>query len=384
MTFATWAYPWDLLDEGVEHVAGRLADIGVDEVNLATNYHSVQTFNPHNPKRRTFFARASSYFQPDDGYGQLKPVPNETMGDSDWLTAIVDGIGDTHLSLNSWTIGCHNSRLGMEHSDVTLESPYGDSLVFGLCPSNPDVQRFLHALLADLDARAPFKRIELETFDYFYGTGFGWHHDKFHARLGTLGEFLFGLCFCKHCRENAHDDGVDVNRARETCVKALDAIVAGDLAYETDPAGWLFAHPGVADYVKIRMETLTNLVENLSASVNSEVGYYLGFFGVEDAWMHGTDVKGVADVIDYYVVMAYESSRADAVDRLQTAAHLAPEASLHAGVLPSHPAIYDEATLVEVVDGLINAGAERLSFYNYGLLPERCLDWVGTATEPHR
>lgn len=62
MEFATWAYPWDLIDEGIETGANRLVEMGITEINLATNYHTVQTFNPHNPKRKTFFARANAYF----------------------------------------------------------------------------------------------------------------------------------------------------------------------------------------------------------------------------------------------------------------------------------------------------------------------------------
>jgi hypothetical protein len=77
MEFATWAYAWDLLDEGVESAADRLEEIGVTEVNLATNYHHVQAFTPHNPERRTFFAKASSYFQPGEDYGDIEPVPHE-------------------------------------------------------------------------------------------------------------------------------------------------------------------------------------------------------------------------------------------------------------------------------------------------------------------
>ena len=381
MKFAVWIYPWDLLDEGVEHVADRLADVGVEEVNLATNYHSVQSFLPHNPERRTFFARASSYFRPDsDRYGRLEPIPNETMGDDDWLARIVDRVADTHLSLNSWTIGCHNSRLGLENPDVTLTSPYGDSLAFGLCPSNPEVQTYLTALLSDLDARAPFERIELETFDYFYGTGFGWHHDKYHVRLGTLGEFLFGLCFCDHCRTNAADAGVDVESAHEATVETLDAIIAGELPHDLSVGGWLRANSEVSAYVDARTETLASLFAEFGRTVSADLGYYLGFFGVEDSWMHGVDVDALSDSLDYYTVIDYESSRADAVDRYRTAEYLAPDTPLHAGVLPGHPAVHDEATVVDIVDGLAAAGAERVSFYNYGLLPDRALDWIGAAT----
>jgi hypothetical protein len=153
MRFAMWAYPWDLLDEEIESAAERLANIGIDELNLATNYHAVQPFLPHNPNRKTFFAQASAYFQPDmERYGRLSPVPNETMDDDDWLVRIVTKINDTHLSLNSWTIGCHNSRLGMANPALTLKSPFDDSLVFGLCPLQPAVQEYLCSLLSDLSS----------------------------------------------------------------------------------------------------------------------------------------------------------------------------------------------------------------------------------------
>lgn len=383
MDFAAWAYPWDLLDEGVEDVADRLLAAGIDEVNLATNYHAVQAFLPHNPERRTFFAHASSYFQPGEGYGALEPVSNETMGDADWLATIADELVETDLSLNSWTIGCHNSRLGMANPDVTLESPHGDTLVFGLCPSNPAVQEYLATLLADLDGRAPFERIELETFDYFHGTGFGWHHDKVHPELGRLGEFLFGLCFCEHCRKNAADAGVDVERARETCVATLDAICAGELPPETDIAGWLFACPSVREYVEARMDTLESVFERLSGIVSADLGYYLGFFGVEDCWMHGVDPQALSSHVDYYTVVAYESTPTAVVNRYRTADRLVGGVPLHAGILPGPPAVENGKMVSAIVDALADAGTERIAFYNYGLLPERCWEWVEDATTPH-
>lgn len=387
MQFALWAYPWDLLDEGVESVADRLTEMGIDEVNLATNYHSVQPFLPHNPERKTFFARASSYFHPDEShYGKLSPVPNEEMGDADWLGIIDDALADTDITLNSWTIGCHNSRLGMANPDLTLESPYGDSLAFGLCPSQPAVQEFLRGLLVDLSERAAFERIELETFDYFYGTGFGWHHDKYHVDLGTLGEFLFGLCFCEECRDRAADRGIDVERARASARAGIDGVIDGELPPETTLAGWLRSHPELAAYVDARTETLADLYESLRSAVDGDVelGRYAGFFEVEDEWMHGADLDALATHLDYYTVIAYESTRREIVQRVRTADQLTPDVPLHAGILPGHPAIDDPGTVTEAVNGLADAGVERVSFYNYGLLPERSLDWIATATEPYR
>jgi hypothetical protein len=218
------------------------------------------------------------------------------MDEADWLDRIADEIADTYLSLNSWTIGCHNSRLGMANPDLTLESPNGDSLAFGLCPSKLAVRAFLTGLLADLSARASFDRIELETFDYVYGTGFGWHHDKYHGDLGRLGEFLFGLCFCDECCENARNAGVAVDAARETARQGLNGITAGDLASGTDAHEWVGDHDALAAYVDARTDTLTDLYADLRSAVGDDInlGRYVGFFDMDDAWMHGADLDALA------------------------------------------------------------------------------------------
>ena len=379
MDVAIWAYPWDLLDEGVESVADCLYAMGVDEISLATNYHHVQTFLPHNPERRTFFARASSYFQPSGDYGDLQPVPNEAMGEDDWLDRIAAVIEDSPLSLNSWTIGCHNSQIGLDHPEATLTNAFGDSLAFGLCPSNPVVKTYLTSLIGDLSDRGCFERIELETFDYFYGTGYGWHHDKFHADLGMLGEFLFGVCFCEHCRAAAADTGVDVERVRATVRDAIDGIVAGSVPASADAGAWLRTHPGVADYLEVRTETLAALYADLAAASDPDLGYYFGLLNPDRTWMHGVDGYALADHLDYYLVPAYKSSSEGVLETLAGADALTPDVPLHAGILPGHPAVKDPETLRDIVTELVDVSTPRISFYNYGLLPEQNLEWIEQA-----
>jgi hypothetical protein len=271
----------------------------------------------------------------------------------------------------------------MANPDLTLTSPYGDDLVFGLCPSNPDVQAYLRNLLTDLDGRAPFERIELEQFDYFYGTGFGWHHEKFHTRLGDLGEFLFGLCFCDHCRRHAAEVGVDVERARIDSVAAIDALTEGRLPHTVDVGGWLFEHRAVMEYALARTGTLGTLFEDLSAVIDgADLGYYIGQLGIEDSWKMGVDFGRIDDSVEYYTALAYESSPETAAGTVRTANALT-DVPVHAGLLPAHPALTNGETLADVVDAVAEAGADRIQFYNYGLLPERNLEWVGAATDPY-
>jgi len=374
-----WTYPWDLVDEGPAAAADTMLDAGLTEAVLATNYHTVQTFLPHNPERRTFFARASSYFRLDNRYGRLEPVPYEGM-DGDWVAAIASEL-PADVSLSSWTVGTHNSRLGMANPDLTIENAHGDDLVFGLCPSREAVRAYLVNLVRDLADRGHFERIELETFDYFFGTGFGWHHQKIHACLGTLGEFLFGLCFCPACRANARNRGIDVGAARETVAKTVDRIVDGAVSHERDPAAWLAAHPTVKAYATVRTETLTALFATLTEAVDgAELGYYVGAPEPGGEWLVGADLDALADHVDYYCLPAYESSREAVLDAYRTVDAATPTVPLHVGLLPAHPAIHDGETVADIVDGLREVGVPRVTFYNYGLLPERSLEWVGAAT----
>ncbi|TKX44847.1 hypothetical protein EXE41_12780 [Halorubrum sp. SD690R] len=377
MEFATWAYPWDLRDEGVESVSSRLRGIGVDEVNLATNYHAIQAFSPHGAGQKTHFAEASSYFLPDDRYGDLRPTPYEGM-DGDWVESITTAAED--LRLTSWTVGCHNSRLGMANPDVTLTSPYGDNLVFGLCPSNPAVQRYLTSVVGDLASREWFDRIELETFDYFYGTGFGWHHQKIHVELGTLGEFLFGLCFCEHCREHAATRGIDVEEAREATVEVLDDIISNGLSNDIIPEEWIRQHQPVADYVAARQDRLGDLYADLYAAADgTPLGYYVGTPEPGREWMAGVDLDRLSEYLDYVCLPAYESSREAVLRAYHRVKRHDPDVPVHVGLLPGYPEINDAETLSRIVEGLREEDVPRVSFYNYGLLPDRSLDWIEAA-----
>ncbi|MFC6734437.1 hypothetical protein [Haladaptatus sp. DYSN1] len=385
MEFAFWAYPWDILDEDPRFVADRLVDAGITELNLATNYHSVQAFTPHNPERRTFFAQASSYFQPGDHYETLQPVVNETMGDDDWIETIADELRDVDIALNSWTVGVHNSRLGLNHPEATIENAFGDSLAFGLCPSKPMVQAYLTNVVEDLAGRDIFSAIELEMFDYFYGSGFGWHHDKFHTELGTLGEFLFGLCFCSECQANAESAGVNSDLAKTTTQQTVDGITGGTVPHDADMAAWLKSHPTVAAYADVRFKTLSRLYEDIATAAGSaNLGYYVGLVSVGQTWMQGADLHALSEFVDYYTVAAYEATRADAVNCVREADQLTPEIPLHAGVLPGYPIVDDASTLDNIVSGLIEEGVPRISFYNYGLLPEQNIEWVTEAIRPYR
>jgi len=139
----------------------------------------------------------------------------------------------------------------------------------------------------------------------------------------------------------------------------------------------------VAAYLDVREATLGELYADLREAVATDLGYYIGILDVGDEWMFGADLDRLAPHVDDYTVLAYEGTRAAAVDRVHTARTLAGETPIHAGIHPGPPVIHDEDTLRNVVDGVADAGVERISFYNYGPLPERSLDWIGRISESY-
>lgn len=383
MQFGMWAYPWDIVDKGPQEAVDELVDIGIDSLYVAANYHTVQAFSTHNPERKTFFTDASAYFEPSEDYGELAPVQNEQMQaeQADWIEEVADAVSDSPLQLNAWVVGCHNSTLGMEHEEYALESPFGDPLVFGLCPSQPAVQKYLKTMLADLDSNYPFEDVLLETFHYFHGSGWSWHHDKFHTDIGELGEYLLGLCFCEECQQNARDAGVAVEEARKLSKETILALAEGEMDSDVEPREWLEQNEAVKAYSDVRQETLSALYEEFASETDVNIGGFIGMKGIDNSWMHGLDLETLQGTVDYFTIMDYLPSTEEVIETYEHSTDRITETPVRAGILPGHPIVDTKEAVTDQIVALSETDTEEVTIYNYGLLPERNLSWVKDGIE---
>lgn len=379
MDIGMWAYPWDIVDKGPEKAVEELVDIGIDTLYVAANYHTVESFSSHNPERKTFFADSNAYYQPNGDYGELSPITNPRMGDEDWVREVSDEVADSPLELNAWVVGCHNTNLGMRNEQLALESPFEDRLVFGLCPSQPAVQSYLRNMLTDLDSNYPFEDFLLETFHYFHGSGWGWHHDKFHTDIGDLGEFLLGLCFCDECQQRAREKGVPVDEARELSRQTIVQLAEGEMDPDTSPAEWLERNEAVEAYSDVRKETLTSLYREFASETDADLGAFIGMKGVDNSWMHGLDLESLQEPLDYFTLMDYMPETSQVIDTYEDTTDRIRDVPVRAGLLPGHPIVDSKERAIDQIVALHDAGAGEATIYNYGLLPERNLGWVKEA-----
>jgi len=171
-------------------------------------------------------------------------------------------------------------------------------------------------------------------------------------------------------------------RARD----GLTARFEGRLPHDTDVGGWLLEHPEVAAYAGVRRETLTDLFDAFADAVApADFGYYLKMgglgderMGVEHSWKHGIDLGSLGATVDEATVLAYHEDPAMVRGDVATTETLVG-GPVRAGLLAGHPIVHDRDRLRRQVLAAVDAGASSLSFYGYGVVPERNIDWIADA-----
>ncbi|MBM4436854.1 MAG: hypothetical protein FJ029_06390, partial [Actinobacteria bacterium] len=209
-----WAYPWDLLGEGLETALGTIKDTARQTgISVAVSYHHGRFLNPQGERPALRFAEGSRvYFQPNLRlYGEIRPNVATLAQTRDPLAETVRAAERAGLAVHAWTVVLHNTSLGTQRPDLCLQTPFGDPLIHSVCPANPSVRAYAQALAHDLAHGRGLAEIELEAVNYL-GFGHGYHHEKTGVPLDGWHAFLLGLCFCPHCRAAAKAAGADAAR----------------------------------------------------------------------------------------------------------------------------------------------------------------------------
>lgn len=219
-------HAWDLAEDGPDAVMPWMANAGLNTACLAATYHSGWFLHPSSQRHRAFMTEGSvCYFRyHKDCYRKTRLQPHlaKIAGKTDWLEQGVKSAGKNGLQLVAWTIGAHNTRLGLEHPDLTQQNVYGDRLPHALCFANDDVAEYLKALCRDLAVHYPLWGIQLEAFGWM-GFAHGHHHERDLVGLTPLEQELMSLCFCSSCAAKAKKAGVDVHEAHRVVKNILDA-----------------------------------------------------------------------------------------------------------------------------------------------------------------
>lgn len=383
-----WTYLWDLVDDGLDEAVTRLREqVGLDAISIATAYHTYQQLRPHRPGAKLLTQdTAAVYFQPDPALYEdtviepyIAPLVEQAGNPMAQLADVSQRVG---LDLISWTVCLHNTHLARSYPHLAQQTAYGDNLGWILCPGCPDVRQYVLALCRDLVANYGMRRIELETCN-FGGYGHNHYHVKDGVPLGNVGRYLYSLSFSDGCCAAARERDIDVDGLQQWVREQLNPVFTNATPLDGDIANVVAANPDLAAFQALREELVASLAGEIQAACP---GTEISFLLMGDRWTAGIRPDLLAPHVDRMGILAYTDDPSKVQDRVQAELQRGvPSADrMVAGVCAYPPTSPDADTLAAVCGAAHEAGVRELSFYNYGIMPDACFDWVRHCIDSNR
>jgi hypothetical protein len=355
-------------------------DLGLTALSLATHYHSVEQYRPHTKGPFIYREDSSLYFEPElSRYGKTKirhqVAPLARNGNP--LKRVSERAAEIGLELVSWTLACHSSYLGRTYPDCAIHNAFGDVYPEALCPANPDVRGFLTGLADDLTHSYRIAVLELESWHYPPSRHYH-HHEKLPVPFAAADELLLTLCFCEHCTARASAAGVDVDRLRRHVAAAIQNVMASGRPYGGSVAEIVDRAPGMRGYVDMRVEAVNSLLREIVAASAAPVSP-ICWSKPENS---GVDIGAVGEITPTVTIAAYAADATQVRRSIRDAAAAAGGVEkLRVGYHAFPPVTPDRQTLLRNITASLDEGVRAFSFYNYGIAPRPCLEWVRDAAE---
>lgn len=381
---AIYSYAWDIAERGVGDFLAEIRSLGLNTVTFAGSYHAGKFIRPKGKRGKVYFPEdGTAYFRVDRSrYGKIQPIENSLLRDGDVLKQLCA----SGTAVNAWMVLLHNTRLGTEHPQATVENAFGDRYIYSLCPSAPEAREYAVALCRDITEQYPVMGVSLETPGFLpYQHGF--HHEFALMKQNKWFDALMGLCFCEQCQRGAKAHAIDAAGLRTRIARDIEAYLESEIDYPDDMAEalWLadVQDGEMSAYLRYRCDTVTSLIGEIRSAVRKDAAVAVipsVARPTGGAWYEGTDLGALARSPGIVEACFYEPSvariQADVMDvrrRMGGAGHLR-------GILrPAWPDLQSKADVIGAVNALRDIGVADIAFYNYGHLRRSSLAWVAEA-----
>lgn len=375
-----FTYPWDLQDEGIDSALGNIQDVaGLNDVALAVSYHAATYFLPHNPRRKLYYGEDGMVlFEPDlSRYGatKIRPRVSEVVDGPDFLKRQTDAIRRRDMTLTAWIVYGFNHYLPRTYPDAARQDALGNRYLSQLCVGNPDVRSYFLALTGDVMEQLAPKTVHLESLSYLH-FDYGFVNPKVLTPITEWCRFLMGLCMCGHCVARASEQGMDAEAFRAEVAEFLEKQLPrlpnpNDAIAPVNPDVIPLAFGGrLQQYLDARVETASSLFEEVAGLAKSYgVKVYASPPDGSNTSVTGLAPERVGPLLNRVLGWA----PAGQIDRKNT-----PQSELLARV---DPASYASQRAMELVaKESLEGGADGIAVYNYGLIREEHLEWLGAAS----
>lgn len=376
-------YPWELIDNGIEHTAEHLKRMNVTSVSLCVLYHTAKMLLLNNSKKHVYVNDGGTCFYnvQTSRYNRLKPVRDKILNSysGEFLKDVQEGFQKFDIKVCAWVVVFHNDALAKKYPDCAIHNCYGERSTTNLCPSNPEVVDYAFRLVEEL-AKLGFYEVHLESADY---AGFlhGDHHEmQAFEDTEKLEEFM-GTCYCPHCMELAKQGGVDGERLQVLARQKADDFFHFRKSSERDDA---YSKQYQA-YLKVRQNQITSFYKRLhylseEKNWNIKIKPILWMAGGNDPTLQGVDMHGLDGYVDG-VIAVYPDTDDQVCEFVKRIRKMVPgNIEITGGIRLMAPNTTRVGQIQNYVKNYRDSGIDDMIFYNYGMAPSpflRELEVVG-------
>ena len=376
-----YTYPWDLSHEGVDEALERIGEVAAcDEVLLTPCYHRSEYFLPHNPRHPIYFGENGAvYFAPDMARYQntrIRPRVSREVTDEGYFDRLVEAIDRRGLQLAAWMVYTFQNYLSEQYPELAKHDAFGTPYVGQLSTAPEDVRQYFLALTAEVVERFQPRAVWVESL---MRRGFPMP-GKRRVDIPERCRFLLSLCFNPASVARAQDEGMEAEAFRRAVVEWLRP----RLARGADPDGddevtdqWIGeAFDGqLQRYLDIGRRQTTQLWLAVAAVIQAGGALVqTDLANAERALSNDLDplINGRIDRLSHSLREGEDGAERVAELKRQ----IAPGGTVFmrpGGKIDSLAAVRGQ------VEAARQAGAGGITFYNYGLLTEAQLGYIGRA-----
>ena len=392
----------ELLDEGIDAALETMSDVGgVNTLMLLTNVDEMSTLSwgklSHNPTGRRFLSVSGFTYEPHLKYyskTKMKPKKIDENGASAFHAAIEAA---ENYGMERYAFILHRFPFFEEHRDSQMVDALGRQLPGIFCYNNPEVRNLYLGMVEDLLRSYDLDGIFLDLLDHSIQFGFRTLTDEMANMLGltSLPYPEMGLaCFCKHCRERAEKERIDVEKVRRGLLRGVSLGYIPDkverLARVDEVFRFLAEVPEYLEWLRFRMESNSEIheeIHELVKSIDPSLKVALDIYSISDSWKYAADWKKLVGSCEWIKPMFYSGTYPGAPfppERIYSETIAAIEETSHiVGIAPGvNACALTPEDVSKSVEQALKAGADGVVVsWDYALIPLESMSAARKAIE---
>ena len=381
-----YTYTWDLTDEGLDRSLNRIADLAdCDEVMLTPSYHVSTYFLPHNPTRPLYYGEDGAvYFHPEAerfSKTRIRPRMSDVVDAEGYFEKIVEAITKRGLKFGAWVVYCYNHYLARTYPEFAKHDAFGNAYLAQLSTAPPDSREYLVALTENIVETYKPVAVHVESLSRLRWS-YGFRNPKVLSEITDRDAFLMGLDFNPAAIKHAEESGFDGRKFQTDVAEWLRPRLArlptdDDLLPVTRQ--WVDeAFEGrLRQWIKLAQENTTALWTRVAKVIRAGDAKIQSGLATNESSDRSDVLPPANRHLDRVTVGPFASVE-EGRDQVEA---ITKQINDGGGVMVStQPGRMTESAELEAEVRIAKqAGAMGCTFYNYGLLREEQLGFIGSS-----